>query len=260
MSTTGTLEACRRPASVSPERLDERRVGELGVPLGGASIAMAEHATHEVERHARGVPAGGTRVLRAFVHADLRAEGIGRAVPLLAQGVRNPAPVPVPAGRVRKERRRERPGRAPSRNRLAPFAQAPVQPIGQLLVDRDPARLASLRAADRGVGVRALRGAADAEPRHVLSLLQVGDVQRSDLAGAHAVARGEEGAAALERDPVQDRALGRAREDRRRVVGHRNGGERRHAVDQIEPVEPRHECAEVPHDIPHRLRSEAPLM
>jgi hypothetical protein len=62
---------------------------------------------------------------------------------------------------------------------------------------------------------------------------------------------GQERTSALEGDRLEDRALAHLGENRGRMVVDRHYGKRRHAIDEVESVEPRHERTEVSEDVPH---------
>jgi len=217
---------------------------------------VAQHPAHQLERHARGVPAAGARVLRSFVHPHLHADLLGCPVPLLAQGVRDPAALLVAARRVGEEGRGRRPFGAAEPNGLAPLVQAPLDPAEELAVDRNPGGLARLCAADRSRRVGALHGAPDAKARDALAVLDVAYVERPNLAGSNPVAGREESATPLDGNRIQDGLLARLGEDRGSMIDDRDHRKRGNPIDQIQAVQPRHEGTEVSEDIADRLGAE----
>jgi hypothetical protein len=147
-------------------------------------------------------------VLAALVQSHADADPRCGRVPNLAELVRGQTSVRIPGIVLPRERVHEKRTRVPG---ISALLLPPRNPLGQFIVDREPARLPRLRAADAGARVRALHGPAHEESRHAVALLDVAQFEGADLARTDAVARSQKGAAELVGNLGQHQRL-RARE------------------------------------------------
>ncbi len=86
-----------------PEDAHYRLVVELRVALRGPGVRVCQRALHALERGSRSQRRRGGAVLRSFVHADAHPDRLAGAVPFLAQGVRDPALLPIADGEVQEQ-------------------------------------------------------------------------------------------------------------------------------------------------------------